>query len=178
MVLGLQSYLPVVQDKVVLIPQLYGSLLFGKGAINGGSGSWNPIFSGPVPIYPSMNNVVGGAEMGRYIDHHLPFIGFNKISLAFNNIGIARADLRTRIFKDSYITAMVNYGRSSLDMKNFLKERNELEWGGLYDYNASNWWGAGLRYSTDTRVGPLSVDVSSSNISRKVNLYFSWGYYF
>ena len=178
LVLGLQSYLPVVQDKVVLIPQLYGSFLFGKGAINGGSGSWNPIFSGPVPVYPSMNNVVGGAEMGRYIDHHLPFIGFNKISLAFNNIGIARADLRTRIFKDSYITAMVNYGRSSLDMKNFLKERDKLQWPELYDYNASNWWGAGVRYSTDTRVGPLSVDVSSSNISRKVNLYFSWGYFF
>ena len=178
LVLGLKGYVPLIEDKFVFIPQLYGSMLFGKGAKNGTFESWNPIFSGPVPVYPSMNNVVGGAEMGRYVDHHLPFIGLNKISLAFNNVAIVRADMRAHLFRDTYLTAMFNYGRSSLDMKNFLKERDKLEWPELYDYNASNWWGAGVRYSTDTRVGPLSVDVSSSNISRKVNLYFSWGYYF
>lgn len=178
LVLGMESYLPLAGDKVVLIPQLYGSMLFGKGAVNGSTESWNPVFSGPVPVYPSMNNVVGGAEMGRYIDHHLPFIGFNKISLAFNNIAIVRTDVRTRIFKNNYITAMFNYGRSSLDMENFFKRGEKLQWSELYDYNASDWWGAGVRYSVDTRVGPLSVDVSSSNISRKVNLYFSLGYFF
>ena len=55
--------------------------------------------------------------MGRNIDHHLPFVGLNKISLAFNNLAIARADL--------------NYGRSSVDIKNFLKEGNDLQWGEL-----------------------------------------------
>lgn len=178
LVLGFQGYVPAVQDKVVLIPQFYGSFLFGKGAVNGAAESWNSIFNGPVPVYPSMNNVVGGAEMGRYIDHHLPFIGLNKTSMAFNNLLIARADIRTRIYRNNYITAMFNYGRSSVDIKNFLKERDELLWPQLYDYNASNWYGAGVRYSVDTKVGPLSVDVCTSNISRDVNLYFSWGYYF
>jgi hypothetical protein len=28
------------------------------------------------------------------------------------------------------------------------------------------------------KIGPISIDVSSSNISRKVNLYFSMGHYF
>ena len=106
--------------------------------------------------------------MGRYIDQHLPFIGLNKISLAFNNIAIARADVRTRLFKNHYLTAMFNYGRSSVDLKNFFNERESLVWGDLYDYNASNWLGAGVRYSIDTKIGPLSFDVSSSNISRKV----------
>ena len=55
---------------------------------------------------------------------------------------------------------------------------SDVDWGGLYDYNASNWWGAGMRYSIDTKIGPLNFDVSSSNISRKVNLYFSLGCYF
>ena len=45
-------------------------------------------------------------------------------------------------------------------------------------YNTSNWWGAGIRYSIDTNLGPLSFDVSSSNISKSVNLYFSIGHYF
>ena len=73
---------------------------------------------------------------------------------------------------------MFNYGRSSIDRKNFFKASDALQWSELYDYNASNWWGAGIRYSIDTKIGPLSADISSSNISRKVNLYFSLGHYF
>lgn len=175
---GVETYVPLINDRLVLIPQLYGSFLFGKGATCGLTDSWNPVFDGPVPAYPTMNNIIGGAEMGRYIDQQLPFIGINKISLAFNNIAIARLDLRTRLFNNHYLTAIINYARSGIDLKNFLKVRGYLVWSEMYDYNASNWWGAGLRYSIDTKIGPLSFDVSSSNISRNVNLYFSLGHYF
>jgi NTE family protein len=178
LVFSLEGYVPVIEDRLVLIPQLYGSMIFGKGAVNGTTDSWNPIFNGPVPAYPTMNNIIGGTEMGRYIDQHLPFIGLNKISLAFNNVGVARLDIRTRLFRSHYLTAMVNYARSSIDMNNFFSSGNELKWSELYDYNSSNWWGAGVRYSIDTKIGPLSFDVSSSNISQKVNLYFSLGYFF
>ena len=175
---GIEGYVPVIENRLVLIPQLYGSFLFGNGATSGWADSWNPVFNGPVPAYPAMNNVIGGAEMGRYIDQQLPFIGVNNISMAFNNVAILRTDIRTRLFKNHYLTAIVNYARSSVDLNNFFKEREELLWGDLYDYNASNWWGAGVRYSIDTKLGPLSFDVSSSNISKSVNLYFSLGYYF
>ena len=175
---GFESYVPVIKDRLVIVPQLYGSFLFGKGAVSGNEGGWNKLFKGPVPMYPYMNNLVGGAEMGRYIDHQLPFIGVNKTSLAFNNLAIARLDLRVRVYKNHYLTAMVNYGRSSIDFKNFFKDSDVLLWSDLYDYNASNWWGAGIRYSLDTKLGPLEFDVSSSNISKNVNLYFSFGYYF
>ena len=100
------------------------------------------------------------------------------ISFSFNNIAILRADIRIRLFRGHYITAMFNYGRSSIDLKNFFKESPLLEWNSLYDYNASDWWGAGIRYSIDTKIGPISFDISSSNVSRKVNLYFNLGYYF
>ena len=178
LVFGFEGYIPIIENRLVVIPQLYGSVLFGEGAVNGAQEGWNPIFKGPVPTYPYMNNIIGGAEMGRYIDHHLPFIGLNKISFAFNNIAIARADIRARLFKNHYLTAIANYGRSGIDFKNFLKERETLQWSEMYDYNASNWIGAGIRYSIDTKIGPISIDVSSSNISRKVNLYFSMGHYF
>ena len=177
-VFGFEGYVPIIENRLVLIPQLYGSMLFGKGSVNGTTDSWNPLFEGPVPAYPAMNNVIGGAEMGRYIDQQLPFIGVNKISLAFNNVGIARLDIRTRVYRNHYVTGIVNYARSSVDMNNFFKEKDELQWGDLYDYNASNWWGAGIRYSIDTKLGPLNFDVSSSNISKNVNLYFSIGHYF
>ena len=175
---GFESYIPVIENRLVIIPQLYGSFLFGKGAVNGAHSGWNEIFQGPVPMYPYMNNMIGGTEMGRYIDQQLPFIGLNKTSFAFNNVAIGRIDIRTRLFKKHYLTAMFNYGRSGVDIKNFFKEREALLWDELYSYNASNWWGAGLRYSIDTKIGPLSFDVSSSNISRNVNLYFSLGYFF
>ena len=177
-VLGLETYVPIIEDRLVLIPQLYGSMLWGKGSINGSSDAWNVMFDGPVPCYPSMNNIIGGTEMGRYIDQQLPFIGLNKISFAFNNIGVLRLDVRTRLFKNHYLTAMINYARSSIDKTNFLNENGVPQWNDLYAYNASNWYGAGIRYSIDTKIGPLSFDVASSNISRKVILYFSLGHYF
>ena len=177
-VCGFESYVPVIEDRLVIVPQLYGSFLLGKGAVNGATNGWNPIFKGPVPMFPYMNNMIGGAEMGRYIDHQLPFIGVNKTSFAFNNVAVVRADFRVRVYKGHYLTAMVNYARSAIDMKNFFKEQSSLQWSELYDYNASNWWGAGVRYSIDTKVGPLSLDVTSSNISRRVNIYFSFGYFF
>ena len=177
-VFGVEGYIPIIENRLVLVPQIYGSFLFGNGAVNGTDDAWNNVFSGPVPAYPSMNNVIGGAEMGRYIDQHLPFIGMNTISLAFNNVAVLRADVRTRLFKNHYLTAIVNYARSSVDFKNFFSETENLHWGELYNYNASNWWGAGVRYSIDTKIGPLSFDISSSNISKNVNLYFNWGYYF
>ncbi len=175
---GFEGYIPIIEDRLVAIPQLYGSILFGKGAVNGTENGWNEIFKGPVPMYPAMNNMIGGTEMGRHIDQQLPFIGLNKTSFAFNNVAIARIDIRTRLFKKHYLTAMINYGRSSIDLKNFFKESETLQWSELYDYNASNWWGAGLRYSIDTKIGPLNFDISSSNISPRVNLYFSLGHFF
>ena len=178
LVYGFEGYVPVIKDRFVLVPQLYGSFLFGKGAVSGKEGAWNALFKGPVPMYPYMNNIIGGTEKGRYIDHQLPFIGLNKTSFAFNNLAIARLDMRVRVYKKHYLTAMVNYGRSSIDFKNFFQKSDELLWENIYDYNASNWWGAGIRYSLDTKLGPLEFDVSSSNISKSVNLYFSLGYYF
>jgi NTE family protein len=178
LVFGLEGYVPIVEDRFVVIPQLYGSFLMGKGAVNGKAEAWNPIFKGAVPMYPYMNNMIGGVEKGRYIDHQLPFIGLNKISFAFNNIAILRADLRVRVYKNHYLSAMINYGRSSIDMKNFFKQRDTLLWSDMYEYNASNWWGAGIRYSIDTKIGPINFDVSSSNISKSLNLYFSFGYFF
>ena len=178
LVYGFEGYVPVIKDRFVLVPQLYGSFLFGKGAVSGKEGGWNDLFKGPVPMYPYLNNIIGGAEMGRYIDHQLPFIGVNKTSFAFNNLAIARLDMRVRVHKNHYLTAMVNYARSSIDFPNFFKKSDELLWEGLYAYNASNWWGAGIRYSLDTKIGPLEFDISSSNISKSVNLYFSLGYFF
>ena len=177
LVFSFEGYIPIIENRLVIIPQFYGSMIFGKGATNGTTEGWNPLFNGPVPAHPVLNNVIGGPDMGRYADQQLPFIGVNKVSLAFNNVGILRTDIRTRLFRNHYLTLMANYARSSVDFKNFFKDSGIPVWD-YYHYNASNWWGAGVRYSIDTKLGPLSLDVSSSNISKRVNVYFNLGYFF
>ena len=177
LIFSFEGYIPIIDNRIVIIPQFYGSMLFGRGSTNGLTQAWNPLFKGPVPAHPVLNNVVGGTDMGRYADQQLPFIGINKVSLAFNNVGILRTDIRTRLFRNHYLTLMANYARSSIDLKNFFKDSGVPVWN-LYKYNSSNWWGAGVRYSIDTKLGPLSLDLSSSNISKSLNVYFNLGYFF
>lgn len=174
-----EGYIPVIEDRFTIIPQAYVSALFGSGATNGYREAWNPIYKGPVPAYPHFNNIIGGTEAGRYIDQQMPFIGLNRLSLEFNYIAITRLDFRVRLFKDHYITAMVNYARTGADIKNFFKEdKSNIIWPEMYDYNASNHLGAGIRYSIDTKIGPVSLDIASSNISPRVCFYFNVGYFF
>lgn len=173
-----EGYIPVLKDRLAIIPQMYGSFLFGKGAVNGTELSWSPNFRGPVPVYPLFNNMLGGSEMGKFIDHQIPFIGLNKLSYEYNNLAVLRTDIRVRLFKRHFLTAMFNYGRSGIDIKNFFKDDGIPQWSYYYDTNSSNAWGAGLRYSIDSKIGPISLDISSSNYSPTVNVYFSLGYYF
>lgn len=174
-----EGFIPVVKDRFTIIPQAYVSALFGAGATGGWNDSWNPLYDGPVPAYYCFNNIIGGTEAGRYIDQQLPFVGLNRLSLEFNLVAIARLDFRVRIFDKHYITAMVNYARTGADLKNFFKEDNSnLLWPEMYDYNALNHIGAGLRYSIDTKIGPISLDIASSNISPRVCAYFNVGYFF
>lgn len=175
---SLEGYIPVIKDRLAIIPQMYGSFLFGKGSVNGTELSWSPNFRGPVPVYPLFNNILGGPEMGKFIEHQIPFIGLNKLSYEFNHLAVLRTDVRVRLFKRHFLTAMFNYGRSGVDIKNFFKDDGIPQWSYYYEKNSSNAWGAGLRYSIDSKIGPISLDVSSSNYSPTVNVYFSLGYYF
>lgn len=176
--LSFNGYISVIDDRFAIIPQMYGSFLFGRGAVNGLEKSWSPNFDGPVPVYPCLNNMIGGTEMGKFIDQQVPFIGLNKLSYEFNNLAVLRTDFRVRLINRQYLTAMFNYGRSGIDIQNFFKDDGVPQWDYYYDTNSGNAWGAGLRYSIDTNIGPLSFDISSSNISPTVNMFFCLGYYF
>lgn len=173
-----EGYIPIIKNELTLIPQAYGSFLFGKGAVNGSKESWNPHFQGPVPVYPCFNNIVGGVNAGQFIEQQIPFIGLNKLTYSFNHLAVLRTDLRIRLHKRQYLIAMVNYARAGIDMENFFEDSGEPLWKEKADNNSDNIWGAGLRYFVDTKFGPISCDISSSNYSPTVNLYFRLGYFF
>ncbi len=171
------GYIPL-HKRVTLIPQLYGSFLYGRDAFSGTYNGWNKNFSGPTPAYSVYNNIFGGSMSGRYLDQQLPWIGTNKPTLGFNETLVLRTDLRVNLFRKHYLTAMFNYLRDGIDFKNFFKQEEELLWPEMYDHNAYNAWGCGVQYSIDTKIGPISLDVSYSDITNKVALYFNLGYNF
>ena len=111
-------------------------------------------------------NYVGGSMPGRYMDHQLPFIGINHAVVVYNSALIGRVDLRERIGKKHYVTAMFNYMRTG------------HAFGDLFTDLGENMWGCGLQYSYHTPVGPLSLDVHWSDYSHRVGAYLNFGYYF
>ena len=46
------------------------------------------------------------------------------------------------------------------------------------DVSKGGYWGAAIKYSYDTPLGPLSFNIHWSDYSHKVGAYVSLGYYF
>lgn len=153
------SHIPAFDDRFVIIPQVYARFIFGD--------SW----------HYSYDNMMGGAESGRYTDQQMPFIGSNKTQVMYNNLAILRTDFRFNVKGPHYLSLMANYAREALSMKHFFGADRLVENYG--DYRTGyHWWGVGLRYSISLPTGPFNIDVSYSNIQKSVGVYASFGYFF
>lgn len=101
----------------------------------------------------------GGEIEGRHFENQLPFIGLPYVETFASNtnlITIARCDFRYNIFRNHYVTAMYN---------GLIK--------GWYSH------GAGLKYSFNSPVGPISLTAQWHNVYiSQFSLYFSFGYTF
>ena len=111
-------------------------------------------------------NFVGGSEEGRYIDHQIPFVGINYANAVNKSVAIFRLDLRKKIGRKHYVYAICNYLRTQGNL------------GGIMDVSKGGYWGAALKYSYDTPLGPLSFNIHWSDFNHKVGAYVSLGYYF
>ena len=156
------SYIPLFNGIFVIQPQMYASALIGT------------------QNYPYFcSNIVGGTEVGRYTDNQLPFIGINTPELVHSYVGVLRTDFRVNVYKKHYLTAMFNYLREGYNFKDMFTKAYQLEptnpEGELSAYSG---WGAGIRYTYDMLLGPLSLDVSYSDYTNSVGVYISLGYYF
>ena len=120
------------------------------------------LFGDDVPV--AYFNAMGGSLPGRYVDQQMPFVGVNNLSAMKNILTIFRTDYRFRVAKNHYVTGILNYAR---DCDNF-KEYAE----GL------GYFGAAAEYSYDTIFGPITFNVHWSNLTNKVGVYLSAGYWF
>jgi len=117
----------------------------------------------PVPFA----NVIGGSLPGRYIDQQIPFVGITDAAPALTFLAVARADFRVKLFKNNYVTGIFNYAFTANDLGD-LTDRSTF----------NNIFGAGIQYTYNTIIGPLSADIHWSDYSRKVGFYVSLGFDF
>ncbi len=116
-------------------------------------------------LFPWLWNYYGGELAGRHFDEQLPFVGSDPLSLVGENIAILRCDLRYRLFGKHYLTGIYNKVVDFNSPKPF-------------STTLGNEGGAGLKYSFDSFIGPVSLTVQWSEYRKKVSGYFSIGYYF
>lgn len=137
-----------VGESFAIIPHFYGRIIMGNCT--------------EIPFL----NYIGGSEPGRYFRQQLPFIGINYANPAYNSVMIGRVDLRQRLGSNHYIYGMVNYMRDAGSLDKVFSEHGR----GI--------WGAGVKYSLNTPVGPVSVNVHWSDYEHRFGAYVSLGHYF
>ena len=116
-----------------------------------------------LPFY----NFVGGSEAGRYVPHQIPFIGINYANALDNAVTVLRTDLRKQFSKKHYVSLMANYLRNGTSADKMIST----------DYKG--FWGFGLQYAYNAKVGPLSFNLHWSDYNKKkVGVYVSLGYFF
>ena len=132
--------------RFTIIPQFFARILVGKKS------AW-------------YDNIVGGTIPGRYLDHQLPFIGLTNTVHVEDLAGIARLDLRYRLFKRVYLYLIGNVLLSS-------------NWNYAIDNSLHINYGGALRAAYDSPLGPLSIDLNYNNFTRRPSLYLNIGHVF
>lgn len=146
----LNWYITPGGGSLTVIPQLYHRSIICDGMYN-----------------THMHNMFGGLEQGRYTDQQMPFVGINGVELShYKNLTIARCDLRWNFIGKHYLTGMFNYMTSGNSFDKYFSKENE-----------HSCFGAGLQYSYDSKIGPLSIEAHWSDL-QKFGIYLSVGHYF
>lgn len=115
-------------------------------------------------IPPIYQNYMGGNINGRYLSQQMAFSGIRHIQLFDNDLVLAKLALRYRIGSNHYLTALGEYAKESDKFISLLKG-NDI-------------WGAAFRYSYNTIIGPVGLEINYSNIDKKAGAYFHLGYNF
>ena len=148
-----QSYITPFNGRFTIIPQVYGRYVSGS------------------PFIFNLWNLYGGEIAGRHFEQQLPFIGLSSVMNTGDNVSILRCDMRYNLFGNHYLTAMYNI----LAYWNMLSVAENIN-----DVLRFDVQGAGLKYSYNSPLGPISLTAQWSNGSsgNHYGAYFSFGYTF
>jgi NTE family protein len=159
-----QAYITPYNGRFTIIPQLYGRYI---ASIDNKESSVQ---------YYNLRNVCGGEIAGRHFENQMPFIGLTSVddfSIDLShNASILRCDLRYNFYGKHYLTAMYNasmpWGMLGTGGMNFTD---------IFHFVAQ---GAGLKYSFNSLLGPVSLTAHWFNCddTNHFGAYFSFGYTF
>ena len=148
-----QSYITPFNGRFTIIPQVYGRYVSGT------------------PFIFNLWNLYGSEIEGRHFEQQLPFIGLASIQTTGDNVCVLRCDMRYNLFGNHYLTAMYNTFAywSALFVAESIND--------VLDFGVQ---GAGLKYSYNSPLGPISLTAQWSNGStgNHYGAYFSFGYTF
>ena len=115
--------------------------------------------------YFNLYNICGGEAPGIHFENQMPFIGKTSVASLSNNSSILRCDLRYNLYGKHYLTAMYNMAVSWV---------NPGE-----NYSLKSFHGAGVKYSYNSLLGPISLTAQWTNLYQsQFGLFFSFGYTF
>lgn len=109
-------------------------------------------------------NLLGGEVEGRYLPQQIPFVGLQDIEIFGNTLFVLKLETRVSLWENFYASLLGNYVQSN-------DKLNRI-------FNGHNYWGAGIKISYDSPIGPISLLVDGSNRSGKAGFYFNLGRYF
>ena len=159
-----QAYITPKDGRFTIIPQLFGryvaSIVSDASSIQ----------------YYNLRNICGGEIAGRHFENQMPFIGLTSIDdLSIDltqNTSILRCDLRYNFYGKHYLTAMYNT----------IMPWGLLGTGGMNFTDIIHFMvhGAGLKYSYNSLLGPVSLTAQWLNNDglNHFGAYFSFGYTF
>lgn len=146
----LQSYITPFNGRFTIIPQVYGHYISGH------------------PEHYNLFNKFGGEIEGRHFDFQLPFIGYASVEGCDDYVNVLRCDLRYNPYGNHYLTATYNFLINMISTESFPT---------LWYFGVQ---GAGLKYSYNSILGPISLTVHWARRYRENHFgaYFSFGYTF
>jgi NTE family protein len=154
--LAFQGYITPNNGRFTIIPQVYGRF---------------SIIPDPMHSYFNLMNTYGSEIAGRHFENQMPFIGVGSIDANMSSItSILRCDLRYNFYGKHYLTAMYN-------IKTDWSDLSYSTFSQMLKFSLN---GAGLKYSYNSFIGPISLTGHWLNYfgENHFGVYFSFGYTF
>ncbi len=101
---------------------------------------------------------------GRYLDQQIAFAGISTVEQAERYFATVGVKLRQRIGGRHYVTLAGNYGVSSEELADIMRQRQFA--------------GGGLTYGYDSFFGPLEATFNYFNKASRPSLYINLGIHF
>ena len=148
-----QSYITPGNGKFTIIPQVYGQVTTGY------------------PDYFNLYVFCGGDYPGRHFESQMPFVGLSSVEYLGEEGCVLRCDLRYNFVKKHYLTLMYNHAVNWSVLP--------YSWE-LRDIFYRHTQGAGIKYSFNSPVGPISLTAHWAGVYEYsyFGAYFSFGYIF